>query len=77
MFGEGIRGQLMGNNTCPHCGDRLPIVRDAFCITCGEPLDEPPERPRTPEEQAAFRAQVEEDSKGALRMILRLFGLGG
>jgi predicted amidophosphoribosyltransferase len=29
---------------CPHCGESLPAVRDAFCVYCREPLedDEPP-----------------------------------
>ena len=32
----------MSYETCPHCGDKLPLVLDAFCVTCGEPLNEPP-----------------------------------
>ena len=30
------------SETCPHCGDRLPIVQNAFCSSCRQPLDEPP-----------------------------------
>ena len=29
------------SNHCPHCGTRLPNVRDAFCPECRRPLDEP------------------------------------
>ena len=28
---------------CPHCGAVLPLVGDAFCSQCREPLDEEPE----------------------------------
>jgi hypothetical protein len=28
--------------TCPHCGKPLPILVDAFCPECREPLDETP-----------------------------------
>ncbi len=27
---------------CPHCGASLPIVLDAFCPNCRQPLDEQP-----------------------------------
>jgi len=27
---------------CPHCGERLPFVVDAFCPECRERLDDPP-----------------------------------
>jgi ribosomal protein S27AE len=27
-------------NRCPHCGEGLPTVGDAFCCYCREPLDE-------------------------------------
>jgi predicted amidophosphoribosyltransferase len=57
------------SDNCPHCGSKLPFVRDAFCVTCGEPLDEPPEVPRTPEEQRAFRAQVEKQAKQTLHRL--------
>ena len=42
---------------CPHCGERLPIVVDAFCPECREPLDEPPAQPRaaTPADAEAPR----------------------
>jgi hypothetical protein len=30
------------NNRCPHCDARLPDARDAFCLECRQPLDEPP-----------------------------------
>jgi hypothetical protein len=53
------------------------MVRDAFCVTCGEPLDEPPEVPRTPEEQRAFRARVDEEAKQNLRLLGRLGRLFG
>jgi tetratricopeptide (TPR) repeat protein len=53
----------MSSENCPHCGARLPIARDAFCITCGEAVDEPPEIPRTAEAQKAFRAKIERDAK--------------
>jgi|SRR5579883_461224 len=26
---------------CPHCGARLPIIIDAFCLECRRPLDDP------------------------------------
>src|SRR4051794_8778830 len=29
-------------DTCPHCGEPLPAVVDAFCSECRERLDEPP-----------------------------------
>src|SRR4051794_5566635 len=29
------------HQTCPHCGAVLPAVKDAFCGSCGEPLDGP------------------------------------
>jgi len=48
----------MDRGTCPHSGSTLPIVRDAFCATCGEPLDEPPRRTLTPQQQAEVRAQL-------------------
>jgi hypothetical protein len=47
-------------------------VRDAFCLTCREPLDEPPEVPRTPQEQEAFRARVEQEAKQSLGWLARL-----
>jgi hypothetical protein len=62
----------MSEENCPHCGSKLPLVRDAFCVTCREPLDEPPEAPRSPEEQAAFRAQVEQEAKQTLHLFARL-----
>lgn len=68
---------MTADNCCPQCGDRLPIVRDAFCVTCGEALDEPPKCPRTPEEQRAFRARVEAESKQSIHLILRLLHLFG
>src|SRR5437762_999619 len=61
----------MSEERCPHCGIKLPIVRDAYCGTCGEPLDEPPEVPRTPEEQEAFRARVERDARQGVGFLLR------
>jgi predicted amidophosphoribosyltransferase len=71
----------MSDGCCPHCGSTLPLVRDAFCVTCREPLDEPREVPRTPEEQVAFRARVEQEAKEDLRLWLSLIvwkvGLGG
>jgi hypothetical protein len=30
------------SDNCPHCGLQLPVVRDAFCPECREPLDEAP-----------------------------------
>jgi hypothetical protein len=69
---------MTASGHCSHCGCNLPLVRDAFCITCGEAVDEPPERPRTPQERAAFRARVEEDARGTSHLLHRLFGfLGG
>jgi predicted amidophosphoribosyltransferase len=62
----------MSDDCCPHCGDKLPLVRDAFCLTCGQPLDEPPETARTPEEQKAFRSQVEEEARQTIRLFTRL-----
>jgi predicted amidophosphoribosyltransferase len=59
----------MPEERCPHCGDKLPLARDAFCATCAERLDEPPERPRTPEEQRAFRARVEQEAREGLRAL--------
>ena len=56
---------------CPHCGDKLPLARDAFCGTCGEPVDELPEVARSPEEQKAFRNRLEQ----AATQNLRFFGL--
>ena len=46
----------MSEERCPHCGSKVPLVRDAFCVTCGEPLDEPPEVPRPAHEQEASRS---------------------
>ncbi len=60
---------------CPHCGDKLPLARDAFCSTCGEPLDEPPAVPRSPQEQAAYRKQIEQEAKQHLTLLKWLFGL--
>lgn len=59
---------------CPHCGDKLPLVRDAFCLTCGEPLDELPDKPRSSEEQRAFRAKVEEEAKQSIRLLFARLG---
>lgn len=59
---------LPAKGTCPHCGAELPPVDDAFCNTCFEPLNEPPETPRTEEEKRAFREAAEKrakESKGA------------
>jgi predicted amidophosphoribosyltransferase len=64
----------MAENCCPHCGAKVPVARDAFCGTCGESLDEPPPEPRTPEQQRAFRAEVERNalkSTISLAMLLR------
>src|SRR5690242_4909430 len=33
-------------STCPHCGERLPSVSDAFCPECFSSLDEPSARER-------------------------------
>src|SRR6266576_3945354 len=30
---------------CPHCGAKLPAIRDAFCSECHNDLDESPARP--------------------------------
>src|SRR5713101_641026 len=30
---------------CPHCGAKLPAIRDAFCSACFNDLDEAPARP--------------------------------
>jgi hypothetical protein len=62
----------MSEERCPHCGRRVPLVRDAFCVTCGESLYEPPETPRTPEEQKAFRAQMEQEAKEGIQLLSRL-----
>jgi hypothetical protein len=65
-------------DTCPHCGDKLPIVRDAFCGTCDERLDEPPTAPRSPEDQRTFRLQIEQEAKqhmSIFKWILRLLTL--
>jgi uncharacterized paraquat-inducible protein A len=32
------------NQTCPHCGEQLPYVVDAFCPQCREDLSAPPLR---------------------------------
>ncbi len=29
-------------DTCPHCGTRLPAIRDAFCPSCRNSIDEEP-----------------------------------
>jgi hypothetical protein len=39
----------MSEERCPHCSCELPLVRDAFCGACGEPLDEAPGVPATAE----------------------------
>jgi predicted amidophosphoribosyltransferase len=65
----------MSDECCPHCGSKLPLVVDAFCGTCGESLDEPPEEDRSPEDQAAFRARVEQQTKDSFRLLRRLMGL--
>jgi hypothetical protein len=59
----------MTNDCCPHCGSRLPIVRDGFCVVCREPLDEPLEVPRTPQEQQAFRARLERETRETLHWL--------
>lgn len=59
----------MSPDHCPHCGDKLRWVRDAFCGECGELIDEPPPAPRTPEEQQAFRKQVEAEAKEGIRRV--------
>lgn len=33
-------GRSTTTKSCPHCGEVLPRVVDAFCPQCGEPLDE-------------------------------------
>jgi predicted amidophosphoribosyltransferase len=66
----------MSDNTCPHCGSKLPWVRDAFCGTCHEPLDEPPPVPRTSAEQEAFRARVEQEAKRDIGLLSKLGKLG-
>jgi len=67
----------MSTDVCPHCGVKLPLSQDAFCGTCGEAMDEPPEVARTPKEQAAFRARVEEEAMRGISWVtrvLRIFG---
>ena len=54
---------------CPHCGSKLPLVRDAFCGTCGESMDEPPAIARTPEEQKIFRTQLEREAKQNIHLL--------
>jgi len=72
-FGGG--GFAMPNERCAHCGDKVPLVRDAFCGTCGEALDEPPATARTPEEQHAFRTKVEQEAKEGISLLGRLVRL--
>lgn len=62
----------MSEERCPHCGSELPVVRDAFCVTCGESLDELPDPPRTPHEQEIFRKQVEQEAKENMHFLYRL-----
>jgi hypothetical protein len=33
---------------CPHCGEKLPFIQDAFCPECHKALDELPEQPPSP-----------------------------
>lgn len=57
---------------CPHCGSRLPIVRDAFCTTCGKPLDEPPALPRPQTHRPLPEATVclaSTDARGELKGV--------
>src|SRR5262249_3896600 len=49
-------GATVATSLCPHCGTSLPIVEDAFCPACREPLDEPPEHPVGPDERAQVQA---------------------
>ena len=49
----------MSEHKCPHCGASLPQVRDAFCATCREPLDEPAEAFHAPVKQDSVQPQVE------------------
>ena len=69
---SGDRTRTMLDGYCPHCGDKFPLVRDGFCATCRQPLDEPPEVPRSPEEQRAYRSQLEEEAKQNLRLLALL-----
>src|SRR5205823_1184378 len=34
-------------DTCPHCGTRLPAIRDAFCPACRNSLDDEPVKAMT------------------------------
>jgi hypothetical protein len=56
--------------SCPHCGARLPTVRDAFCPDCFGPLDEG--------EPESLPAGTEESSAPPNRLaLLTLFGCIG
>lgn len=67
----------MSEDSCPHCGEPLPGVRDAFCGICGEALDEPPPQPRSEEEKKAVRNRIEQNASSAVGLFswfFRLFG---
>jgi hypothetical protein len=59
---------------CPHCGESLPLVADAYCSACGGDLGEPPAQPSTPAEQTQGHRQ----SKFVLWQVLGgVVALGG
>lgn len=47
--------------TCPHCFEELPLVTDAFCSFCQEPLIEP-EEPESPKAVLATDSEQESDT---------------
>jgi hypothetical protein len=56
-------GDAMPAKCCPHCGDKLPPVQDAFCGACGEALPEPEPTPPPVKEQKTVQAPVEQEAR--------------
>lgn len=55
---------------CPHCGILLPIA-DAYCFSCGKPLDEPPS-----EGSKQAETRIGESSQSGRVLLLRVAGFG-
>jgi hypothetical protein len=72
ITGSAARRTGMGD-TCPHCGTRLPLLRDAFCPDCRQSLEQ--ESPTPDGAPPRVRWGVAK-TKDTARYILAAVGLG-
>ena len=71
------RGDVADGDRCPHCGTKLPVLRDAFCPECRNDLADPPASAVASDPHAAPGEPGDAGRPPGVSILAVLFATGG